>query len=75
MKYTFGDIVVINGSLIGVIVKTWINQRSQVTHDVYLRVSNQIISFKENEIERYMVRHKYLDEEEQGYQYNAINNI
>lgn len=29
----------------------------------------------EKEIERYMVRHKYLSEEEQEYQYNAINGL
>lgn len=75
MKYTFGDIVVIKGSLVGVIVKTWINQHSQVTHDVYVRMSNKILPYAENEIERYMVRHKYLNEEEQEYQYNAINNL
>lgn len=68
MKFCFGDIVVIDGNLIGVVVKCWTNR----TYDVYVRVTNAIISYKETEMERYMVRHKYLDEEELQYQRNAI---
>ena len=68
MKFCFGDIVVIDGNLIGVVVKCWTNR----TYDVYVRVTNAITSYKETEMERYMVRHKYLDEEELQYQRNAI---
>ena len=68
MKFCFGDIVVIDGNLIGVVVKCWTNR----TYDVYVRVTNAIVSYKETEMERYMVRHKYLDEEELQYQRNAI---
>ena len=68
MKFCFGDIVVIDGNLIGVVVKCWTNR----TYDVYVRVTNTIVSYKETEMERYMVRHKYLDEEELQYQRNAI---
>ena len=68
MKFCFGDIVVIDGNLIGVVVKCWTNR----TYDVYVRVTNAIISYKETDMERYMVRHKYLDEEELQYQRNAI---
>lgn len=69
MKFCFGDIVVVEGSLIGVVVKTW----GDKTYEVYVREFNSIIEYKENDIERYMVRHKHLSEEEIGYQYNAIN--
>ena len=67
MKYCFGDIVVVDGNLIGVVVKSWQNG----THEVYVRMVNRIVEYKESEIQRYMVRHKYLDEEEQAYQRNA----
>lgn len=69
MKYCFGDIVVVEDYFIGVIVKSWLDK----THEVYVRNYNSIKTYKEDEIEQYMVRHKYLDEEEIEYQYNAIN--
>lgn len=68
MKYCFGDIVVVDGNLIGVVVKSWQNG----THDVYVRMVNRIVEYKESEMQRYMVRHKYLDEEELVYQRNAV---
>lgn len=74
MKYTFGDIVVVDNIEIGVIVKSWITKKNY-NYDVYVRSYNQIINYKEEEIQRYMVRHKYLSEEEQEYQYNAINGL
>ena len=74
MKYCFGDIVVVDGENIGVVVKSWCGVRnSVVTHDVYVRMYNTVKNYKESEIERYMVRHKYLSEEEKEYQYNAVN--
>jgi hypothetical protein len=76
MKYTFGDIVIVEGENIGVIVKSWIPiKNSEVKHEVYVRLYNSIKEFKETEIERYMVRYKHLSEEEKEYQFNAINNI
>ena len=67
----FGDIVVVEGSLIGVVVKCWIG--SALTnpirkYDVYVRYYDSIKQYDENNIERYRVRHKYLDEEELNYQ-------
>lgn len=73
MKFTFGDIVVVDKIEIGVIVKCWAGK--EFNYDVYVREYNGIKNYKENEIERYMVRHKYLSEEEQEYQYNAINGL
>lgn len=78
MKYCFGDIVVVNGNLIGVIVKSWVTyHKGQIipNYDVYVRMDNAIKNYKEHEIERYMVRRKYLDDEEMEYQYNAVNGL
>lgn len=78
MNYTFGDIVIVDDIEIGVIVKCWIHNTDvgkEFNYDVYVREYNGIKNYKENEIERYMVRHKYLSEEEQEYQYNAINGL
>ena len=69
MKFAFGDIVVVEGELIGVVVKCWTNK----TYEVYVRVFRGIKEYKEDEIERYMVRHKYLSDEELQWQSNAIN--
>lgn len=74
MKFCFGDIVVVYGNEIGVVVKSWLN-KDGVSHEVYCRMSDRIAEFNEKDIERYMVRHKYLDEEELEYQYNAVNNM
>ena len=75
MKFCFGDIVVVEHDKIGVIVKSWIhhhNGKKDNNYDVYVRIHNEIRNFEEDEIERYMVRHKYLDEDELYYQHNAI---
>ena len=75
MKYTIGDIVVVNGEDIGVIVKCWISSNHTYNYDVYVRNYNDIENYKEEEIQRYMVRHKYLSEKEKIYQYNAIHGL
>ena len=72
MKFCFGDIVVVDDIQIGVVVKCWSSSMIN-NYDVYVRSYNAIKNYKENEIERYMVRHKYLNDEEIEYQYNAIN--
>lgn len=65
--YLFGDIVVVEESLIGVIVKTW-EDRKGYYYEVYVRSWNCIKEYREEEIERYRVRHKELNEEELEYQ-------
>lgn len=78
MKFCFGDIVVVEDNLIGVVVKSWVTTSKVKTfnnHDVYVRMLDEIKNYKEDEIERYMVRHKYLDENEQYYQHNAVYGI
>lgn len=73
MKFCFGDIVVVNGDEIGVVVKCW--QRSlkgsESEYEVYCRMSGEIATIPESKIQRYMVRHKYLDEEELQWQRNS----
>ena len=73
MKFTFGDIVIVEGNLIGVIVKSWIRNNKSVIHEVYVRNYNSIKEYSEDEMQRYMVRHKYLSEEELEYQYNTVH--
>lgn len=77
MKYCFGDIVVVCGNLIGVVLKSWVRyvagERDPVTeHEVYVRMSGEIKVFGEGDMDRYMVRHKVLDEHELEYQRNAM---
>lgn len=75
-KFTFGDIVVVDGENIGVVVKSWIGVRNaENNHDVYVRMANTIINYKASEMERYLVRHKFLSDEEKDYQYNALNDL
>ena len=71
MKFCFGDIVVVEENLIGVIVKCWISRENN--YDVYVRSYNRIVNYPESKIERYMVRHKELNEEELEWQANAVN--
>lgn len=75
MKYTFGDIVVVDEKNIGVVVKTWVNQYEHASYEVYVRLYNGIKTYEEDDIESYLVRHKYLDEEELEYQYNAVHSL
>lgn len=73
MKLCFGDIVVVEEILIGVVVKCWGRslQGNSPSYDIYVRNYNTIENYPENKVERYMVRHKYLNEEEVEYQKNA----
>ena len=61
--FLFGDIVVVDVDQIGVVVKTWENNKGY-TYEVYVRSYNKINTYEEREMDRYRVRHKYLDEEE-----------
>lgn len=71
MKFTFGDIVIVEDNLIGVVVKSWIENNKKIRHEVYVRSYNSIKEYHEDEMERYMVRHKELSEEELEWQHNA----
>lgn len=67
-RFLFGDIVVVENELIGVVVKTWDNSSKGYYYEIYVRSYNKIIEYNENEIDRYRVRHKELNEEELMYQ-------
>ena len=72
MKFLFGDIVVVERYLIGVIVKSWTSSMRGNYYEVYVRNYNRIREYDEEDIERYMVRHKELNEEEMYYQQEAM---
>ena len=74
MKCCFGDIVVVEETLIGVVVKSWgrSNRGGEPNYDVYVREYNRIINYPASQVNRYMVRHKYLNEEELEYQQEAV---
>ena len=68
--FLFGDVVVVDVNLIGVVVKTWQRMEGSYYYEVYVRNYNRITEYEEREIDRYRVRHKYLDEEELMWQNN-----
>lgn len=74
MKYAFGDIVVVDNENIGVVVKSWLRDNG-ISYEVYVRMYNGISEYDETKVERYMVRHKYLSEEELEYQNNAMQSL
>ena len=63
--------MIVEGNLIGVVVKSWISIENN--YDVYVRSYNRILNYPESDIERYMVRHKELNVEEMEWQTNAVN--
>jgi hypothetical protein len=69
-KFLFGDIVVVDEIQIGVIVKSWDGRQHGrgYYYEVYVRSYRDIREYNECDIERYRVRHKYLDEEELEWQ-------
>lgn len=76
MKYTFGDIVIVEGDLLGVIVKSWVGFKGGekiLKHEIYVRNFNSIKEYPESDVRRYMVRHKELSDEEKMYQFNTEN--
>lgn len=50
MRLGFSDVVVVEGDLVGVVVKSW----SDGTHEVYVRSWNRIHPFHERKIERFV---------------------
>ena len=42
MKFCFGDIVVVEGNLIGVICKSWCRNNKEIYYEVYVRSCNGI---------------------------------
>jgi hypothetical protein len=68
-KFLFGDIVVVEDDLIGVVVDTWqVFGDAKPHYDVWVRSYYAKVDFPEDKLERYAVRHKELNEEELKYQ-------
>lgn len=74
MKCVFGDIVVVEENWIGVVVKSCgaSSTGREPSYDVYVRLHNEIRNYPESQVNRYLVRHKYLNEEEVEYQKEAV---
>ena len=68
-KFLFGDVVVVEEELIGVILETWnVYGEEEPHYSVWVRSYYAKVDYPENKIERYAVRHKYLNDEELKYQ-------
>ncbi|MBS4040387.1 MAG: hypothetical protein KGZ81_07270 [Flavobacteriales bacterium] len=74
MKLVFGDIVVVENNLIGVVVKNWgRGSNGREPHvEVYVRSYRTIQEYPISEVERYLVRHKELSDEDMEYQEMAV---
>lgn len=60
MKLVFGDIVVVDGNQVGVVVRTWADTREPKV-DVYVRSYQQVRAYSVDQVERHQVRSKILD--------------
>jgi uncharacterized protein YodC (DUF2158 family) len=72
-SFGFGEIVVVHGNLVGVVVKSWGPAMSndpathgKYNHDVYVRALNAIEGFQETEMMRF-VYDKELSGDDLGY--------
>ncbi len=65
--------MVVEKDLIGVVVKSWgkSSKGNPPYHKVYVRNHREILDYTEDEMERYLVRHKELSEEELAWQLEA----
>lgn len=66
-KFQFGNVVVVNGEDIGVIVKSWIIDSNSYFYDVYIRHSSNILNIKENNIKHYIYSKELLDDQKEFY--------
>lgn len=54
MIFTFGDIVIVEETQVGVVVKSWENcNNGEITHEVYVRDYNSICVYKESEMKKF----------------------
>ena len=63
-RFYFGDIVVVEGSLIGCIVKSWGVATRGRHYEVYVRNWNAIREYDESRVQRYVVSKELSEEEE-----------
>lgn len=65
-KFQFSNVVVVEGSLVGVIVKTWgeslTGSKRGIHYDVYVRYFNAIREYDERDI-KHLVYDKVLEEQ------------
>jgi hypothetical protein len=62
-KFQFSNVVVVDRTEIGVIVKSWERQDNKFSHEVYVRSYNSIIEYPENKI-KHFVYSKILSDDE-----------
>lgn len=65
-KFYFGDVVIVEKDLVGCVVKTWCSHTVGFTYEVYVRYSNAIFEYAEDDLKRFIVG-KELTEEESTY--------
>ncbi len=67
MNYQFGNIVIVDENLVGVIVKCWQRCDTKTNHyDIYVRSLNGIKGYEEKNIKHY-IHHKELSEDDLEY--------
>ncbi len=60
-KFQFSNVVVVDGNLVGCIVKTWGASKNRSIHyEVYVRSFNSIVEYDENDI-KHLVYDKELE--------------
>lgn len=63
LSFQFGNIVVVDDDMIGVIVESWAND----THDVYVRSYNGVSEFKAEDISHYIYSKELSEDEMEFY--------
>jgi len=63
-RFQFGNVVVVDGRYIGLVVKTWGKSRSRGIHyEVYVRMANAVMEYDESDI-RHFVYDKVIGDDE-----------
>ena len=63
VSFQFGNVVVVDDGLIGVIVKSWVND----DHDVYVRGYNGVRTYQGKDIQHFVYSKALTDEEKEFY--------
>lgn len=70
MNFQFGNVVVVQDGLIGVIVKSWgkglLNEGA--SHEVYVRDFNSVKTYREDDIKHFIYSKELTDEEREFYE-------
>lgn len=62
-KFYFSDVVVVDDFRIGCVVKSWFNDKTGYSYEVYVRNYTRVDEYAEEDLKRYVVS-KELSEEE-----------